>query len=105
MLTIFTVSEAYLVSFICAFSQPIAVLEAAVLTAVVTIALTWFAFTTKIDVTEWGGAVMCYILMPVIMVQAVMGIFMQGNTMFTIIFSSIFACIYGYDFFCFLIGI
>ena len=59
LLTIFTLTECYLVSSITAFYQPKTVLIAAVLTAVMSIALTAYAWFTKTDLTILGGFLFC----------------------------------------------
>eukprot|EP01017_Pseudomicrothorax_dubius_P034002 TRINITY_DN460_c0_g1_i1.p1 TRINITY_DN460_c0_g1~~TRINITY_DN460_c0_g1_i1.p1 ORF type:complete len:284 (+),score=86.94 TRINITY_DN460_c0_g1_i1:125-976(+) len=55
LLLIFTVAEAYGVSFVCSFYEPKVVLIAAALTAAATFALTLYACTTKTDFTYLGG--------------------------------------------------
>ena len=84
-----------MVACMTAFIRPYIVLEAAVLTAVVTLSLTLWALTTDIDFTEWGGPVMCFIFMPIVMAQFVLSFFLEGNSWFIIIFSSLFAAMYG----------
>lgn len=54
LLGIFTFCQAFMVAALCAFSSPKLVLMAAILTAGITIALTVYAFTTKMDFTKSG---------------------------------------------------
>jgi len=56
LLSLFTVTEAYMVSFICMLSDHETVLMAAIMTAAMTLALTLYACTTKTDITYYGGA-------------------------------------------------
>ena len=53
----FTFAESYLVSFICAFSQPQIVFMAAFMTLALVISLTIYAVTTKEDITMQGGLI------------------------------------------------
>ncbi len=55
LLFIFTISFSYVVAFICAMSPPHNVIIAAGLTALMTISLTIYAWTTKTDFTYMGG--------------------------------------------------
>ena len=55
ILTMFTLCEAYMVSSICAMSDPKNVIMAAVMTLGVTISLTLYACTTKTDFTYFAG--------------------------------------------------
>lgn len=57
LLGVFTVAEGFLVGVICLQYPPRIVLMAVLLTAVVAIALTVFAFQTSIDFTMCGGMV------------------------------------------------
>lgn len=56
---VFTLSEAYLVSIICARYDPPTVLTAVVMTASIVVALTIYAITTKTDFTAMGGILLC----------------------------------------------
>jgi FtsH-binding integral membrane protein len=56
----FTVCESYIVSFICAVSNPQLVLMAAIMTTAMVVALTAYAFTTKTDFTMQGGALFIF---------------------------------------------
>ena len=55
ILTIFTLCEAYMVSSICALSDPESVIMAAIMTLGVTVSLTLYACTTKNDFTYFVG--------------------------------------------------
>ena len=55
LLSVFTLTEAYMVSCITALSDPITVFIAAVLTASIVVALTIYACTTRKDFTVCGG--------------------------------------------------
>jgi FtsH-binding integral membrane protein len=58
LLGIFTMCEAYLVGFIATHYEPYIVLAAAFSTAVVTAAISVYAFTTKKDFTVCGPAIL-----------------------------------------------
>lgn len=68
LLGLFTLTEAYLISCITAFTDPDSVFIAAALTAAIVVALTIYAFTTKKDFTICGG----------LLFTAVMGLFIGG---------------------------
>lgn len=55
ILALFTICEAYMVSSICALSDPESVIMAAVMTLGVTLSLTFYACTTKTDFTYFAG--------------------------------------------------
>lgn len=55
LLFIFTVAESFTVAYICILSYPMNVLIALILTAIVVVALTVYAFTSKTDFTMMGG--------------------------------------------------
>jgi FtsH-binding integral membrane protein len=55
LLTLFTLCEGYLVSFVCALTSPKIVLMAVCMTCAVTISLTVYACTTKTDFTVYNG--------------------------------------------------
>jgi FtsH-binding integral membrane protein len=54
-LTLWTICEGYMVATCCSFYSPDIVITAASLTCAITIALTFYAFTTKTDFTFMGG--------------------------------------------------
>ena len=74
LLGIFTMCEAYLVGFIAANYEPEVVLAAAVSTAVITIGISVYAFTTKSDFTICGPFFL------------ILGLTMCMTTMFILIF-------------------
>ena len=55
LLGIFTLSESYIVSFICGLTNPEVVLVAAIMTLGITCSLTYYALTTKSDFTMAGA--------------------------------------------------
>ena len=57
----FTLTEGYLVSFICSFYSASIVLMAASLTTAVVLALTLYACTTKTDFTMMGGILFVFL--------------------------------------------
>lgn len=59
LLTVFTLTECYMVSAMTAFYPPQNVLIAAVLTAIMSITLTIYACFTKTDLTMLGGFLFC----------------------------------------------
>jgi FtsH-binding integral membrane protein len=88
----FTFCESYLVSYICAVSQPQLVLMAAVMTTAMVGALTIYAFHTKTDFTMQGGAMFifgCGFLM-----LCLFGLFTQ-NKIFHIILCVVGIIFYG----------
>jgi FtsH-binding integral membrane protein len=92
ILGVFTLAESYLVSFICALSQPNLVLMAAIMTLAMVIALTLYAFNTKTDFTMQGGAL--FIFGCAFMMLCLFGIFTQ-NKMFHVILCVIGIIFYG----------
>lgn len=58
---VFTLAESYLVAMVCASTRPELVLMAAVFTAGITLALTFYAFTTKSDPTLYGQALFTFL--------------------------------------------
>lgn len=96
LLGVFTVCEAYMVTGMTAFIRPRIVLEAALLTAGITIALTIFAFTTKIDATKWGGAVFCYLFVPTLVIQLILVVIFGNTSWVMILISSVLAVVYGF---------
>ena len=59
LLSIFTFTEAYIVSYISSIYDPEIVLKAALITCVTVVALTIYAFCTKADFTQVGGFIVC----------------------------------------------
>jgi FtsH-binding integral membrane protein len=62
LLTAFTLSEAYLVSVICARYDAMTVLTAAFLTAAIVVGLTLYAVFTKTDFTTMGGMLLVFLI-------------------------------------------
>ena len=56
LLTVFTISFSFIVAFITVPYTPDVVIQAGAATALTTIALTFYALTTKTDMTMYGGA-------------------------------------------------
>ena len=66
MLIVWTLLESYLIAFITSFYEATAVLQAAILTAIVTVSVTVFCFWSKKDFSFMGGAlfaVLCVLLL------------------------------------------
>ena len=59
---IFTLSEAYLVSIICARYDPATVMTATFMTASIVVGLTLYAVFTKTDFTACGGILLCVLI-------------------------------------------
>lgn len=72
VLSIFTLSEAYVVSFICGSTTPTLVIMAAAMTCSITIALTIYACTTKTDFTVMNSMLFIFS-----MVMLLFGIFLM----------------------------
>jgi FtsH-binding integral membrane protein len=75
MLAIFTLCESYMVAYICCFTQPSVVYSAGIMTIVVCIALTIYAFTTKRDFTKMGG--MLFVILAVFLVAGIFMVFVK----------------------------
>ena len=92
LLTIFTMCEAYMVSYCCAATSPRTVFMAAILTLGITISLTIYAMTTKTDFTYMGGMLFVFA-----MVFFLAGIFMlfTDNPILHVVYAAIGVCLYG----------
>ncbi|CAG9315263.1 unnamed protein product [Blepharisma stoltei] len=92
-LFIFTLLESYIIAFICAYSEPLAVLAAAVMTLSITAGLTIYAWKTKKDFTLMGGLI-------TVLIFSVFwfGIFMifLYSTFLYLIYAFIVALIFGF---------
>jgi FtsH-binding integral membrane protein len=77
LLGIFTLTQAYMVSYITTFYDPITVFIAAVLTAVIVVALTIYACTTKTDFTVCGG--LLFVAISVLFVASIISIFFYNK--------------------------
>lgn len=70
-LIVFTLLESYIIAFVCAYSDPMVVLAAAVMTLSITTGLTIYAWRAKKDFTVFGG-----MMIVLIMAAFWLGIFM-----------------------------
>ena len=98
LLGLFTICEAYIVSASCSYaslSQPGILIEAGLGTALITLACTIYAFTTKSDFTVMGGAM--WILAMTLLVLILSTWVFRWNT---ILYNSIIAlCIFVFGIF------
>jgi FtsH-binding integral membrane protein len=92
LLFLFTGCEAYMASCITAYAPPQTVLIAAILTAVVVVALTIYAFTTKTDFTVLGGIL--FVAVMLLFVAGILAIFIR-NKILDIVISSLACLVYG----------
>merc|ERR1719469_1446013 len=88
---IFTVSMSYICTGITLAIEPKIVAQAAIMTAVITISLTIFAFTTNWDATEFAPCVLLCVFFPAIILQFVLSFFLGSNSIWMVLFSCIFA--------------
>ena len=93
LLSIFTFTEAYMVSGICTVYDPITVIMACAMTAAMTIALTIYACTTKTDITMYGGAL--FIAGCGLLLLCIFGFFFQ-NLIFQVLICVACICLYGF---------
>lgn len=88
----FTFAESYLVSYICSVTDPKIVLMAAIMTFSITLALTFYAYTTKTDFTIQGG--LYFVLGCGFFLLVIFGMFTNNN--FIHILISVFGvCLFG----------
>jgi len=92
LLFTFTFCEAYLVSLQCSFYDAEIVIQAALMTLIVTIGMTAYAYTTKSDFTSLKG--LCYVLLFAIFGNIICMIFWVA-TLKVRLFSLIGVIIYG----------
>ena len=92
LLTLFTLTESYMVSCTTAFYDPQTVLIAAILTTAIVVSLTIYACFTKTDFTMMGG--MLFMGLVVLMVASLLGFFIR-NRVFEIIISSFSVLLFG----------
>jgi hypothetical protein len=78
LLTLFTLAEAVMVSYVCAAYDPVTILIAAALTVGVTLALTIYALVTKHDFTTKMG-IMIVILFAAILFAVLMSVFYSSR--------------------------
>lgn len=76
LLLIFTMCESYLVASTTIYYEPVSVLICAGLTLCIVLALTFYAITTKTDVTMCGGALVS--LSVIMIILGIIGIFYQS---------------------------
>jgi len=93
LLAIFTACEAYLVSCVTTLYDPKLVVMAAVMTAAMTCALTFYACTTKTDITMYGGAL--WIAGCGLFLLTIFGWFFPENGIFNILICIAAICLYG----------
>ena len=97
LLSIFTLSESYIVSAFASQYSPDTVLAAALLTLSITLALTFYATTTKSDFTMMGGA-----LFIISMAFIMMGLLMwmlggrEKGSMWNIVYCTLGVILYGF---------
>jgi FtsH-binding integral membrane protein len=92
LLAIFTVTEAYMISFISSVYSPQTVFIAAALTAGVVVALTVYACWTKTDFTIYGG--LLFICLFVFVIVSMLAMFFQSRWI-TLVISSIGVILFG----------
>jgi len=92
LLFLFTGCEAYMASCITAYAPPQTVMIAAILTAVVVVALTIYAFTTKTDFTVLGGVL--FVAVMLLFVAGILAIFIR-NRILDIVISAFSCLVYG----------
>jgi len=92
LLTIFTLCEGYIVSYVCGMSSPKIVFMAAIMTLGITVSLTLYAMTTKEDFTYCGG-----MLFICAMAMLLVGLFLMftNNPVAHIIYSAFGVVLYG----------
>ena len=83
LMTMFTGCWAYILTYLCAFYDKDTVLCAALMTVVLTVALTVFALVTKIDFTELCGPWVCLGLLMILCVQLLLSILSMWIFTFT----------------------
>lgn len=99
LLGIFTACESYVCAYFTTFFNPTDVLLAAFLTCTLTIALTFYAFTTKNDFTIYGGAlwIIGWVLFAISFVFFIINIDKYPSLRpINTVFSVIVVCFYGF---------
>lgn len=94
----FTLCEGYLVGAIASFYSTDAVIKAVAATVVITLALTLFAWQTKVDFTAMGGVMLCLIIV-LLMFGIWVAIFPSeiARTAYAALGAFIFSCFIVYD--------
>jgi len=93
LLSIFTFTEAYMVSAISATYQPQIVVMAAVMTAAMTFTLTLYACTTKNDITMYGGAL--FICSCGVLLLCLFGFFI-ASPIFQVVIAVVVVILFGF---------
>ena len=84
VLALWTFCEGYMVATCCSFYNPIVVLEAAFLTFTITLALTYYACTTKTDFTACGA--LFFVMIILLMCLGILSIFLPFlNTLYCVL--------------------
>ena len=94
LLSIFTLTESYIVSFICSTYDSNTVLMAAIMTVGMTTAITLYAVTTKKDFTMMGGSL--FIFAMAFLLFAIFMIFMPYNPVLDKIYCVLGVVLYGF---------
>ncbi|XP_059489168.1 protein lifeguard 1-like [Neocloeon triangulifer] len=92
LLGIFTLAESFLLGVITSFHQGEAVFMAVGITAVVCLALTLFAFQTKVDFTMMGGVLL--VAAVILLVFGIVAMFFPGKTI-TLVYASLGALLFS----------
>ena len=77
LLAVFTLTQAYMVAFVTTLYDPTTVFIAALLTAVIVVALTVYACTTKTDFTVCGG--LLFVAVSVLLVASLISMFFYNK--------------------------
>ena len=89
----FTLCQAYVCSIMTSLYDPIVVLDAAVLTAVIVIGITVYAFTTKHDFVQFAPGVFCCLFLPACFMELILCMFLPHNSPWMIGFAILFCAI------------
>merc|ERR1712165_236408 len=93
LLFIFTACQAFVFSFICAQYPASDCLTAAGMTAAVTVALTFYACTTKTDFTVCGG--LFFIMFICLLMLCIVSFFMSFALWYHPVVCAVLVCFYG----------
>jgi FtsH-binding integral membrane protein len=93
LLILFTMSKGYMISFVCNLTQPRIVFMAACMTCFITLALTFYACTTKRDFTIYGS--LMFLLSCVLLLFSIFYLFTQ-NRLIHIVVSCIGVLIFSF---------
>lgn len=93
LLGLFTLAESYTVSYTGIIYKPSIIVLAAFLTLMITLGLTYYAFTTKSDVTTMGSTI--FILISLMIGIGIVQLFVR-NTIIEIIAASLGVVVYGF---------